>query len=113
VTRQTSASSAIRKSTNARARWLSDFRAGDTAWMCRSRLEATSALTRFPTKTVEDMLKDRPAIMTFPRRAPVQGDLPITYRGEVVSAIGVSGMRPHEDEQIAQAGIQHLQTLST
>jgi glc operon protein GlcG len=73
---------------------------------------ATSALSRFPTKTVEDMLKDRPAIMTFPRRAPVQGGLPITYRGEVVGAIGVSGMRPHEDEQIAQAGIQHFQTLS-
>ena len=73
---------------------------------------ATSALTRFATKTVEDMLKDRPAIMTFPRRAPVQGGLPITYRGEVVGAIGVSGMRPHEDEQIAAAGIQHFQTLS-
>jgi glc operon protein GlcG len=71
---------------------------------------ATSALTRFPTKTIEDMIKDRPSLTTFPRRLPVQGGLPISYRGEVVGAIGVSGMRPHEDEQIAQAGIQHFQS---
>lgn len=50
--------------------------------------------------------------MTFPRRAPVQGGLPISYRGEVVGGIGVSGMKPYEDEQIAQAGIQHFQTLT-
>jgi glc operon protein GlcG len=73
---------------------------------------ATSALTRFPTKTIEDMIKDRPSLTTFPRRLPVQGGLPISYRGEVVGALGVSGMRPHEDEQIAQVGIQHFQSLN-
>lgn len=73
---------------------------------------ATSALSRFSTKVIEDMIKDRPALTTFPRRLPVQGGLPITYRGEVVGAIGVSGMKSHEDEQVAQVGIQHFQTLN-
>ena len=73
---------------------------------------ATSALSRFSTKTLEDMIKDRPALTTFPRRLPVQGGLPITYRGEVVGAIGVSGMKSHEDEQVAQAGIQHFQAVN-
>jgi glc operon protein GlcG len=36
---------------------------------------------------------------------PVQGGLPIFAQGECVGGIGVSGVQSHEDEQIAQAGI--------
>ena len=36
---------------------------------------------------------------------PVQGSLPIRVEGNTVSGVGVSGVRPDQDEQIAGAGI--------
>jgi glc operon protein GlcG len=68
----------------------------------------TAAATRTPTKTLEDMVKERPAIVAFPGRLAVQGGLPILHQGECVGAVGVSGVKSHEDEQIAKAGLQAL-----
>src|SRR5579862_4707711 len=51
----------------------------------------TAALCRCPTKTLEDVTKERPATLTFPGRLPVQGGLPIAVKGECVGGIGVSG----------------------
>src|SRR5246127_3650852 len=53
----------------------------------------TSAATRTSTKALEDIVKDRPAVTTFPGRVPVQGGLPIMYEGECVGAVGVSGVK--------------------
>jgi glc operon protein GlcG len=39
---------------------------------------------------------------------PQQGALPIKRGGEVIGAMGVSGAASHEDEAIAQAGIDAL-----
>ena len=39
---------------------------------------------------------------------PVQGGVPIMVEGSCVGAVGVSGVQSHEDEQIAQAGIDAL-----
>jgi len=64
-----------------------------------------AALGRVPSKALEDMVKDRPALGTFPNRAPVQGGLPLSYKGEWVGSVGVSGVKSHEDEQVAQAGV--------
>jgi uncharacterized protein GlcG (DUF336 family) len=68
----------------------------------------TAALTRRPSKFWEDRVKDRPAFLKFPAGQMIQGGLPIMYQGECVGAIGVSGVQSHEDEQIAQAGINAL-----
>ncbi len=68
----------------------------------------TAAATRTPTKTLEDIVKDRPATVTFPGRVPVQGGLPITHQGECVGAVGVSGAKSNEDEQVASAGLKAL-----
>jgi glc operon protein GlcG len=68
----------------------------------------TSAATRTPTKTLEDIVKDRPATVAFPGRVAVQGGLPIMYQGECVGAIGVSGAKSHEDEQVAAAGLKAI-----
>ena len=65
----------------------------------------TSALSRNPTKTAEDMVKDRPSILSLPGRVPVQGGLPIFHQGECVGGIGVSGVKSQQDEQVAQAGL--------
>ena len=65
----------------------------------------TAALSRVPTKFLEDVGKERPATLMFPGRLPVQGGLPVLYQGECVGAIGVSGVKSPEDEQIAAAGL--------
>jgi glc operon protein GlcG len=68
----------------------------------------TAALSRVPTKFLEDVTKERAATMMFPGRLPVQGGLPILYEGECVGAVGVSGVKSPEDEQIASAGLGAL-----
>jgi glc operon protein GlcG len=68
----------------------------------------TSAVTRRPTKTWEDMVKDRPVFMKFPDNLPIQGGVPIMHQGDCLGAIGVSGVQSHQDEQIASAGIAAL-----
>lgn len=68
----------------------------------------TSAMTRRPSKFFEDRVKDRPAFITFPAGLLIQGALPVMHQNECVGAIGVSGVQSHEDEQIAQAGVNAL-----
>jgi uncharacterized protein GlcG (DUF336 family) len=68
----------------------------------------TSALTRRPSKFFEDRVKERPAFANFPAGILIQGGVPILARGDCVGAIGVSGVASHEDEQIAQAGVNAL-----
>ncbi|HEX5227733.1 MAG TPA: heme-binding protein [Bryobacteraceae bacterium] len=68
----------------------------------------TAALTRNPTKVLEDMTKERAATLMFPGRLPVQGGLPIFYEGECVGGVGVSGVKSPEDEQVARAGLAAL-----
>ena len=65
----------------------------------------TAALSRVPTKFLEDVTKERTATLMFPGRLPVQGGLPILYEGECVGAVGVSGVQSPQDEQIAKAGL--------
>ena len=68
----------------------------------------TAAMVRLPTKTVEDMAKERPGLLGMPGQLRVQGGLPIQVEGEWVGAVGVSGVASHEDEQVARAGIAAL-----
>jgi glc operon protein GlcG len=68
----------------------------------------TAAMVRMPTKAMEDMVKDRPALLGFPGQVRVQGGLPIQVNGEWVGAVGVSGAASHQDEQVARAGIAAL-----
>src|ERR1700734_2050908 len=65
----------------------------------------TAALSRVPTKLLEDVTKERTATLMFPGRLPVQGGVPILYEGECVGAVGVSGVKSPQDEQIATAGV--------
>ena len=69
----------------------------------------TSALTKRPSKFFEDRVKERPGFVTFPTPGVMfQGGVPIVHQGECVGAIGVSGVQSHEDEQVAQAGVNVL-----
>ncbi len=53
-------------------------------------------------------IKARPEMLKMPGILPVQGGLPILVDGTCVGGVGVSGVQSHEDEQIAQAGIDAL-----
>ena len=68
----------------------------------------TSAITRRPSKFWEDMIKERPAFLNFPGVLQIQGGLPILHEGDCLGAIGVSGVRSDQDEEIAKAGIDAL-----
>ena len=71
-----------------------------------TRKARTSAIHRTTTKALEDTVKDRPATagLFTPERIAVQGGIPVLVNGEVVGAIGVSGVKSHEDEIVAIAG---------
>jgi len=39
---------------------------------------------------------------------PLQGGLPVTVDGQVIGAVGVSGVLSSQDEQVAQAALDGL-----
>lgn len=70
-----------------------------------------AALTKRPTKELEERLKERAGFLNFLNPVnllQVQGGLPIVYQDECVGGIGVSGRPSHEDEIVAQAGLAAL-----
>jgi len=71
----------------------------------------TAAVTRRSSGTWEERIKQgRTAMLKMPGILPVQGGVPIIAEGSCVGAVGVSGVQSHEDEQIAQVGINSLST---
>jgi uncharacterized protein GlcG (DUF336 family) len=68
----------------------------------------TAALSRRPSVSWQERIKTRPEMLKMPGILPVQGGVPIVVEGSCVGAVGVSGVQSHEDEQIAQAGIDAL-----
>jgi uncharacterized protein GlcG (DUF336 family) len=68
----------------------------------------TAAVSRRSTKVWEERVAGGRLSMLSMPVLPVQGGLPILAEGECVGGIGVSGVASHEDEQIAQAGIDAL-----
>lgn len=68
----------------------------------------SAAITHRPGKVWEETVKARPGMLNFPDAFQIQGGLPILHQGEVIGAVGVSGVQSHEDEQVAAAGIAAL-----
>ncbi|MFO1190107.1 MAG: heme-binding protein [Alphaproteobacteria bacterium] len=67
----------------------------------------TALLFKRPTKAIEDAVAGgRATMMTLPGATPIEGGVPIVWQGEVVGAVGVSGVQSHEDAQIARAGAE-------
>ncbi|ARN22495.1 heme-binding protein [Piscinibacter gummiphilus] len=65
----------------------------------------TSALGRRESKGYEDMVnKGRFAFLSAPLSGLLEGGVPIVVEGQVVGAIGVSGVKPEQDAQVAKAG---------
>lgn len=69
----------------------------------------TAAHFRRPTKDWEERLAEgRLGYLSFPSRTLLEGGVPVLMNGVVVGAVGVSGVKSHEDAQIARAGIAAL-----
>jgi glc operon protein GlcG len=62
----------------------------------------TAALTGFPSKLVEKMISDRPALLSLDRVA-VEGGVPILFKGQKLGGVGVSGVQSAQDAQVAEA----------
>jgi len=64
---------------------------------------------RRPTKIWEEMVVGgRLGYLSMPGMLPIEGGVPIVYKGDIVGAIGVSGVKSSEDGQIAEAGARAL-----
>ena len=70
----------------------------------------TAALGRRETKVYEDMINNgRNAFLSAPDLdGMLEGGVPVLVDGQVVGAVGVSGVKSTEDAQIAKAGIAAL-----
>lgn len=66
----------------------------------------TSALGRRESKGYEEMINGgRTAFTTAPLLTSLEGGVPVIVDGEVIGAVGVSGVKADQDAQIAKAGV--------
>ena len=63
-----------------------------------------------PTKAWEELLASgQQRVLGLPGVMSSEGGVPLTWKGQIVGAIGVSGVKPSEDGQIARAGAALLE----
>ncbi|MEE4673372.1 heme-binding protein [Pseudomonas alliivorans] len=69
----------------------------------------TSALGKRESKGYEDMVNDgRTAFLSAPLLTSLEGGVPVIVDGQVIGAVGVSGVKADQDAQVAKAGIAAL-----
>lgn len=69
----------------------------------------SAVLFRSPTKALEQMVSEgKLGYLSMPQMLPVEGGVPLLHNGQVVGAIGVSGVTSVEDAQVARAGAKAL-----
>jgi glc operon protein GlcG len=65
----------------------------------------TAALGRRESKVYEDMINGgRTAFLSAPLSGTLEGGVPVVVDGQVVGAVGVSGVQAAQDAQVAKAG---------
>lgn len=72
--------------------------------------KAVSALGfRRPTLSWQKLVNEgSPAFLGLPGALPIEGGVPLEYQGEIVGAIGVSGVMYNQDGIVARAGAAAL-----
>ena len=63
-----------------------------------------------PTRSLEEGASQRPGVLTLPALA-LEGGLPLAADGQMVGAIGVSGVTSQQDGVVAKAGVDALAAL--
>jgi glc operon protein GlcG len=70
----------------------------------------TAMAFKRPTKVFDDLAKTRPSIVSLGTDAVLlEGGVPIAVDGQVIGAVGVSGVTSQQDAQVAEAGIAALE----
>ncbi|WP_417331026.1 heme-binding protein [Halomonas cupida] len=65
-----------------------------------------AAIGRKETQVFEDMINNgRNAFISAPMQGLMSGGLPIRIDGQVAGSVGVSGVKPEQDIQVARAGV--------
>lgn len=65
----------------------------------------TSVLMRGPTGALAARVRTEVELLRLTDYLPMQGGVPLMINGHCAGAIGISGAKPEQDEQIARAGI--------
>jgi glc operon protein GlcG len=69
----------------------------------------TAALGRRESKQYEDMINGgRTAFLSAPLSGTLEGGVPVVVDGQVIGAVGVSGVKADQDAQVAKAGASVL-----
>jgi glc operon protein GlcG len=69
----------------------------------------TAALGRRESKQYEDMINGgRTAFLSAPLAGTLEGGVPVMVDGHVVGAVGVSGVKPEQDSQVARSAANSL-----
>ena len=70
----------------------------------------SAALGRRETQAFEDMINGgRTAFLSAPvLQGLLTGGIPVLHEGQVIAAVGVSGVKPEQDAHVARAGIAAL-----
>ena len=69
----------------------------------------SAAIGRRETKGYEEMVNGgRSAFLSAPLITSLEGGVPVLVDGQVVGAVGVSGVKAEQDAQVAKAGIAAL-----
>jgi len=69
----------------------------------------TSAAFKRPSRIFEEAVaKGRTALVSLPGGVPFEGGVPISVDGEMIGAIGISGVTAQQDGMVAQAGVDAL-----
>ncbi|TDX31738.1 glc operon protein GlcG [Modicisalibacter xianhensis] len=66
-----------------------------------------AAIGRKETQVFEEMINNgRTAFVTAPMQALLSGGVPVIVDGQVAGSVGISGVKPDQDVQVAKAGVQ-------
>jgi len=76
------------------------------AYICLEKAR-TAALGRRDSQAYEDMINGgRNAFLSVPQLSGLlTGGVPILVDGQVIGAVGISGVKPDQDAQVARAGV--------
>jgi glc operon protein GlcG len=69
----------------------------------------TAAQTRLPTRLLQEFVDNgTPSLLAITQLTPAIGGVPVTHQGVTLGGVGGSGAALHEDEAVAQAGVDAL-----
>ncbi len=72
----------------------------------------TSVAIQAPSGNWQERVAASPNMMALTSLLPLQGAVPLMYKGQCVGAVGVSGVKADEDEQVARAGAAVVERLA-